>query len=51
MDEVSTKVTGNGHCRSILRIESVRRGIMNAPVVPVLPENESTVIHANNLES
>ena len=43
-------VTVDGHCRSILRIESEQRG-KNAPVVPVLPENESTVIHANNLES
>ena len=28
-----------------------KRGeMLNAPVVPVLPENDSTVIHANNLE-
>ena len=28
-----------------------RAEVSNAPVGPVLPENDSTMIHANNLES
>ena len=45
----SSPVTVDIHGRSILRIRKRPAG-GNAPAVPVLSQNESTVIHTNNLE-
>ena len=45
--EVVVRIAPN-HC--FTHSNRKRAEVQGAPVVPVLPENESTVIHANNLE-